>query len=65
MDWICQTTEAFVEKQFGRRTASLFKRGPRRIDNHEHHDRYDPRRIAQVAEVLVALTGAPHPLARK
>ncbi len=65
MDWICQTTEAFVEKQFGRRTANLFKRGPARIDNDEDHDRYDPRNLAPVAEVLVALTGEPHPLARQ
>ncbi|MBF6221754.1 site-specific integrase [Nocardia abscessus] len=65
MDWIHHTTQAFVEKQFGHRTADLFKHGPAHIDNHEHHDHYDPRRLASVAEVLVALTGEPHPLARR
>ncbi|WP_280345543.1 hypothetical protein [Nocardia abscessus] len=64
MNWIRHTTEAFVERQFGHRTADLFKRGPVRVDNTDHRDRYDPRCIALVADVLVALTGEHHPLAR-
>ncbi|MEV6430353.1 hypothetical protein [Nocardia sp. NPDC051463] len=64
MDWIGRTTEAFVKNRFGRTTANLFKRGIAHIDRTEAHNRYDPRRLAPVAEVLVALTGEPHPLAR-
>lgn len=64
MDWIGRTTEEFVKNQFGRSAANLFKRGHRHLDGTEGHERYDPRRLATVAEVLVALTGEPHPLAR-
>ncbi|MGK8486685.1 hypothetical protein [Nocardia asiatica] len=64
MDWIGRTTEEFVKNQFGRSAANLFKRGHRHLDGAEGHERYDARRLATVAEVLVALTGEPHPLAR-
>lgn len=64
MDWIGHTTGEFVKNRFGRSAATLFKRGTPHVDGTQVHHRHDPRRLATVAEVLVALTGEPHPLAR-
>ncbi|MET9028718.1 site-specific integrase [Nocardia sp. NPDC004168] len=64
MNWVCYTTEVFVETNFGRHTARLFKQRRARGRNTEDQNRFDPHRLATVAAVLAALTGEPHPLAR-
>ncbi|MGY1947249.1 site-specific integrase [Nocardia asiatica] len=63
MNWVCHTTETFVETEFGHRTARLFKQRRVRSQNTEDQDRFDPHRLAMIAAVLAALTGEPHPLA--
>ncbi|MBF6167001.1 site-specific integrase [Streptomyces gardneri] len=65
MNWVCHTTETFVETKFGHRTARLFKQRRVRSQNTEAHNRFDPHRLATVATVLATLTGEPHPLARR
>jgi hypothetical protein len=64
MNWVCHTTETFVETKFGHHTATLFKQRRARRQDTEDQNRFDPHRLATVAAVLAALTGEAHPLVR-
>jgi integrase len=64
MNWVCHTTETFVETKFGHHTATLFKQRRARRQDTEDQNRFDPHRPATVAAVLAALTGEAHPLVR-
>jgi hypothetical protein len=62
--WVRHTTLTYVERDFGEAVARAYA-GHAESGSNSATPIYTGASIVEVAEALVALTGQPHPLARK